>query len=46
MSVYRWQRFAEYRAVLEWNLLELPDSVLYEETAMLEPMVGAVHAIM
>ncbi|MGN0613865.1 MAG: galactitol-1-phosphate 5-dehydrogenase [Porcipelethomonas sp.] len=37
--------FAEYTAVPAENLLELPDSVTYEEAAMLEPMSVAVHAI-
>lgn len=37
--------FAEYAAVPEWNLIELPDSVSYEEAAMLEPMAVAVHAM-
>lgn len=37
--------FAEYVAVPEWNLIELPDNVSYEEAAMLEPMAVAVHAM-
>lgn len=37
--------FAEYVAVPEWNLIELPNTVSYEEAAMLEPMAVAVHAI-
>ena len=37
--------FAEYVAVPEWNLLELPDNVTFEEAAMLEPMSVAVHAM-
>lgn len=37
--------FAEYVAVPKWNLIELPDSVTYEQAAMLEPMAVAVHAI-
>lgn len=37
--------FAEYVAVPEWNLIELPDSVSFEEAAMLEPMSVAVHAM-
>lgn len=37
--------FAEYVAVPEWNLIELPENVSYEEAAMLEPMAVAVHAI-
>ena len=37
--------FAEYAAVPDWNLIELPDNVSYEEAAMLEPMAVAVHAM-
>lgn len=37
--------FAEYAAVPEWNLIELPQQVSYEEAAMLEPMSVAVHAM-
>ncbi|MEY8338986.1 galactitol-1-phosphate 5-dehydrogenase [Lachnospiraceae bacterium 62-35] len=37
--------FAEYVAVPADNLLELPDSVSFEEAAMLEPMAVAVHAM-
>ena len=37
--------FAEYVAVPEWNLIELPEKVSFEETAMLEPMAVAVHAM-
>lgn len=37
--------FAEYVRVPEWNLIELPDNVTYEQAAMLEPMSVAVHAI-
>lgn len=37
--------FAEYAAVPEWNLIELPEGVSYEEAAMLEPMSVAVHAM-
>lgn len=37
--------FAEYVAVPEWNLIELPDNVTYEQAAMMEPMSVAVHAI-
>lgn len=37
--------FAQYVAVPQWNLLELPDSVSYEQAAMLEPMAVAVHAM-
>ena len=36
---------AEYVRVPEWNLLELPDKVTFEQAAMLEPMAVAVHAI-
>lgn len=37
--------FAAYAAVPEWNLIELPDSVTYEQAAMLEPAAVAVHAM-
>lgn len=37
--------FAEYVAVPEWNLVELPENVSFEEAAMLEPMAVAVHAL-
>lgn len=37
--------FAEYVAVPEWNLMELPDGVSFEVAAMLEPMAVAVHAM-
>lgn len=37
--------FAEYVAVLADNLVEIPNTVSYEEAAMLEPMAVAVHAM-
>ncbi len=37
--------FGEYVAVPAENLIELPDSVSFEEAAMLEPMAVAVHAM-
>ncbi len=37
--------FAEQAAVPVWNLIELPDSVSFEQAAMLEPMAVAVHAM-
>ncbi|MBQ7260624.1 MAG: alcohol dehydrogenase catalytic domain-containing protein, partial [Lachnospiraceae bacterium] len=37
--------FAEYAAVPVWNLIDLPDSVSFEQAAMLEPMAVASHAI-
>lgn len=37
--------FAEYVAVPMQNLIELPDSVSYDQAAMLEPMSVAVHAM-
>lgn len=37
--------FAEFVAVPEWNLIQLPDNVSFEQGAMLEPMAVAVHAI-
>lgn len=36
--------FAEFVTVPEWNLIELPDSVTYEEAALLEPAAVALHA--
>ncbi|MBQ9361212.1 MAG: galactitol-1-phosphate 5-dehydrogenase [Lachnospiraceae bacterium] len=37
--------FAEYVSVPVGNLVEIPDSVSFEETAMLEPMAVVVHAM-
>lgn len=37
--------FAEYVEVPEWNLIEIPDDVTFEQAAMLEPLSVAVHAI-
>ncbi|WP_044936448.1 galactitol-1-phosphate 5-dehydrogenase [Pseudobutyrivibrio sp. LB2011] len=37
--------FAEYVAVPEWNLIELPEKVTMQQAAMLEPMAVAVHAL-
>jgi len=37
--------FAEYVKVPEWNLIELPDTITFEQAAMLEPMAVAVHAM-
>lgn len=37
--------FAEYVAVPEWNLIELPKGVSFGEAAMMEPMSVAVHAM-
>lgn len=37
--------FAEYVAVPEWNLLELPDNISMDAAAMFEPMAVAVHAM-
>ena len=37
--------FAEYVAVPVWNLIELPESVSFEQAAMREPMAVAVHAM-
>lgn len=37
--------FAEYVVVPAKNLIELPESVSFEEGAMLEPMAVAVHAM-
>lgn len=37
--------FAEFAAVPEKNLIKLPDSVSFQEAAMLEPMAVAVHSM-
>ena len=37
--------FAEYIAVKTFNLLEIPDSVSFEEGAMCEPVSVALHAV-
>lgn len=37
--------FAEYVAVPDWNLLELPEHVSFCEAAMLEPLSVALHAV-
>ena len=37
--------FAEYVAVPEWNLIEIPESVSFEEAAMMETMSVTVHAM-
>lgn len=37
--------FAQYVAVPVWNLIELPDSVLLKEAAMMEPLAVALHAM-
>lgn len=37
--------FAEYVAVPEWNLIELPAGVSFEQAACLEPLSVAVHAV-
>lgn len=37
--------FAEYVSVPKWNLIKLPNSVSFEQAAMLEPMAVSVHAI-
>ena len=37
--------FAEYAAVPVGNLIRIPDSITFEEAAMLEPMAVAVHAM-
>jgi L-iditol 2-dehydrogenase len=37
--------FAEYVAVPEWNLIDLPDSVTFEQAALLEPAAVALHAV-
>lgn len=37
--------FAEYLAAPMWNLIELPESIPFEEAAMMEPFAVALHAI-
>lgn len=37
--------FAEFVVVPEWNLIDLPENVSFEDAAMLEPMAVAVHAM-
>ena len=37
--------FAQYVSVPEWNLIELPEEVTYEQAAMLEPASVGLHAI-
>ena len=37
--------FAEYTVVPQNNLIALPDSVTYEQAAMLEPLSVAIHAM-
>lgn len=37
--------FAEQVIVPVWNLMELPDSISYEEAAMFEPAAVALHAV-
>lgn len=37
--------FAEYVEVPVWNLIELPDSISFEEAAMMEPLAVALHAM-
>ncbi|ETP72440.1 theronine dehydrogenase-like Zn-dependent dehydrogenase [Lachnospiraceae bacterium JC7] len=37
--------FSEYVTVPEWNLIEIPHSVTWEQAAMMEPMAVSVHAM-
>lgn len=37
--------FAEYVAVPVWNLIEIPETISFEEAAMLEPLSVGLHAI-
>lgn len=37
--------FAEYISVPEWNIIELPANISYEEAAMLEPISVAFHSL-
>lgn len=36
---------AEYVSVPQWNVIELPEKVTYEQAALMEPMAAAVHAM-
>lgn len=37
--------FAEYVAVPEWNLIKIPETISYEQAALLEPATVALHAV-
>jgi L-iditol 2-dehydrogenase len=37
--------FAEYVAVPNWNLIEIPDNMNFETAALLEPAAVALHAV-
>lgn len=37
--------FAEFVVVPEWNLIRLPETVTFQQAAMMEPMSVAVHAM-
>jgi L-iditol 2-dehydrogenase len=37
--------FAEYVAVPTWNLIELPDTMTFDEAALLEPAAVALHSV-
>lgn len=37
--------FAEFVAVPEWNLIEIPNEISFTEAAMLEPLAVALHAV-
>lgn len=37
--------YAEHVAVPKWNLIALPDSMTYEQAALLEPAAVALHAV-
>ncbi len=37
--------FAEYVIVPTWNLIELPESISFDEAAMMEPAAVACHAV-
>lgn len=37
--------FAEFVLVPEWNLIEIPDAISFEEAALLEPISVALHAL-
>ncbi|MBH10756.1 MAG: hypothetical protein CMG74_10485 [Candidatus Marinimicrobia bacterium] len=37
--------YAEYLDVPEWNMLKLPDSIRFEDAALIEPLSVVVHAL-
>ena len=37
--------YAEYLDVPEWNLMKLPDDVLFEDAALIEPLSVVAHGL-